>query len=157
MVMSASVLAAQLANLDPVPTEAQAIITLTNAYGVFAADATAGVPITPAGVDLGKAAMQAALVGMSVPGAGAAIMVAGVQAFWGAVAAGLAVSFAAAIAIVPPPHAGLLPLLISSFAANTTSAAPKAVATMLIATDFYSQAIIGGGVTFPGPVVSPIL
>jgi hypothetical protein len=158
MAMSADVLATQLLSLVPVETEAQAIVALTDAYGVFAADAVAGVaPITVAGVVLGQAAMRAALVGMSAPGAAPAVLVAATQAFWGAVAGGLAVSFLGAIAIVPPPHVGLQALLTLTFSTNTTTSASQVVATNAVAGDFYNQAIIGGSVTFPGPVVSLIL
>ena len=157
MAMTSAVLAYELRNLDPVPTEAQAIVTLTNAYGVFASYATAvGVPITSAGVSLGKAAMASALVGMNAPNAGASKLAAAVQAFWGAVALGLAVSFTGALAITPPPNAGLLSLLTTHFATNTSGSATKEAATTTIAGDFYVQAIIGGTVTFFGPVVSPI-
>lgn len=156
--MASATLANQLLNLDPVATELQARQTLTDAYGVYASAAVAGaVAITVAGINLGKAAMLAALVGMNASGAGAAKLVAGVQAFWTAVAGGLATSFAGATAITPPPHAGLLALLTSSFATNTSGAASKASATSLIASNFHAQAIIGGTVTFPGPVVQPIL
>lgn len=158
MVMAASTLANELLNLDPVDNEAQAAQTLTDAYGVFAADAMAGAQqLTVAGVNLGKAAMQPALTGMNAPGAGAAVIAAAVQAFWVAVAGGLAASFAGATAIVPPANLGLQALLTSDFLTNTNSAASKAAATSLLAGDFYAQAIIGGTVTYPGPVVSPIL
>ncbi len=157
MAMSQSVLAAQLLNLVPSPTEAAAVITLANAYGVFAAGAVAGaVAITAPGVALGKAAMQAALVGMSAPSAGAVVLTAAVQAFWAAVAAGLSTSFPAATAVTPPPHAGLQALLVSTFAANTAAGADLATATQAVATALHNQAIIGGTVAFPGPVVSPI-
>ena len=83
MAMSASVLAADLLNLDPVATEAEAITTLADAYAVFAADAVAGLQtITAAGVALGKAAMITALAGVSVPNAGAGVLVAATQAFF---------------------------------------------------------------------------
>lgn len=158
MVMVASTLANELLNLDPVDTEAQAAQTLADAYAVFAADAQAGVPqITPTGVSLGKAAMLAGLIGMNAPGAGAAVIAAAVQAFWVAVAGGLATSFAGAIAILPPAHVGLQALLALDFLNNTNSAATKAAATSLIAGDFYAQAIIGGTVTYTGPTVFPIL
>jgi hypothetical protein len=158
MVMAASVLATELLNLDPVPTEAQAIQTLADAYAVFAADAVAGAqPITPAGVAAGKAAMIAALPGMNSPGASAMVLATAVQAFWGAAALGLATSFAGATAIVPPPNAGLQALLTSDFSTNTGSSASKAAATSLLANDFYAQSVIGGTVTYPGPIVSPIL
>lgn len=158
MVMSSSTLASQLLNLVPMATEVTAITVLVDAYGVFASDAAAGAAtITAAGVELGKAAMQAALVGVSSPGAGSAVLTAAVQAFWVAVAGGLATSFPAATAIIPPPHTGLQVLLDATFAANVTAKANLSDATQAVATDLYSQAIIGGTVTFPGPAVSPIL
>jgi len=155
--MSQSVLATQLLNLVPSASELSAAVALANAYGVFATDAVAGaVPITIAGVALGKAAMLSALTGMSMPGAGAAVLTAAVQAFWTAVAGGLATSFAAAAAIVPPPHAGLQALLSSTFITNTASDATQAAATNVVATNFFNQVLVGGSVTFPGPVTSPI-
>lgn len=158
MAMSASALASQLLNLVPAATEVAAIAVLADAYGTFASDAVAGAAtITASGIALGKAAMQAALVGVSSPGAGSAVLTAAVQAFWAAVAGGLATSFPAATAVVPPPHAGLQALLDATFAANTAAMANLADATQAVATDLYNQAIIGGTVTFPGPVVSPIL
>jgi hypothetical protein len=158
MAMSASALATQLLNLTPVATEATAIARLADAYAAFASSAIAGVaPITPAGVALGKAAMSSALVGVSAPGAGAAVLASAVQAFWVAVAGGLATSFATATAIAAPPNAGLQVALAATFASNTASRADLATATQAVATVLHNQAIIGGGVTFPGPVISPIL
>lgn len=156
--MSTSTLATELLNLDPVAVESDAITALTDAYGVFAAEAVAGAQtLTAAGVDLGKAAMSAALVGMSAPNAGAAILVTAAQAFWAAVAGGLATSFAGATVITPPPHASLLALLNATFPSNTSGALSKADATQNVANNFYAEAIVGGTVTYPGPVVSPIL
>lgn len=156
--MSAVTLASQLLALAPASAEAVAIATLAGAYGRFAADATAGAaPITAAGVALGKAAMQGALVGVSSPGSGSAVLTAAVQAFWTAVAGGLATSFATATAVAPPPHAGLRALLDATFASNTATRADLADATQAIATALFNQAIIGGTASFPGPVVSPIL
>lgn len=157
MAMSSGVLASQLLGLVPAATEAEAVVTLASAYAVFAADAVAGaVPITAAGVLLGRTAMQAALFGMSAPGAGAAVIAAAIQAFWGAVALGLAASFSGAAAITPPPHAGLQPLLETAFAVNTATSADLVTAAQSVATVIHNQAIIGGTATFPGPVVSPI-
>lgn len=157
MAMSQGKLASQLLHLTPAATEAQAIATLVGAYSTFAADAeAAGVPVTAAGVALGSAAMQAALVGVSAPGAGASVLTSAVQAFWAAVAGGVAASFSGATAVVPPPHAGLQALLEATFASNLASRASLADATAAVAGDLYNQAIIGGTVTFPGPVVSPV-
>lgn len=161
MAMSQSVLAAQLLHLVPVATEAEAILTLADAYAIFATDAETVsvdtvVPISAEGVALGKAAMRAALVGVGSSGAGSVVLTAAVQAFWAAVAAGLAVSFFGVTAIAPPPNAGLRVLLDATFATNTAARASRATATNAIATNLHNQAIIGGAATFPGPVVSPI-
>lgn len=157
MVMSSSLLATQLLSLVPVATEAEAISVLADAYAVFAAGATAGaVPMAAPGVSLGKAAMLSALAGMSSPDAGASVLASAATAFWSAVAGGLATSFPGATAIVPPPHAALQTLLDSTFASNVASTTLQAAAVNAVAVDFYGQAIVGGSVTFPGPVVSPI-
>lgn len=158
MAMTAATLTSQLLNLVPVGSEAAAIATLVGAYGAFASAATAGAAtITAAGVDLGKAAMQITLVGVSAPNAGSAVLTAAIQAFWVAVAGGLATSFPSASAVTPPPHVGLRPLLDAAFAANVSGKAGLAAAVNAVATQVYNQAIIGGTVTLPGPVVAPIL
>ena len=100
--MIEATLKTELENLAPTNNEAAAISTLTDTYGIYASDATAASPILPTGVELGKTAMAGALVGMSAPGAGIAKIPAAIIAFWGAVAGGLASSFAGAIAITPP-------------------------------------------------------
>lgn len=158
MAMLQSTLSTQLQNMAPAAAEATAITNLVNAYGTYASAAAAGaVPITPAGVNLGKAAMQAALVGMSAPGAGITKIPLAVVQFWVAVAGGLATSFAGALAITPPPNAGLAALLAATFPANVSGNKTLAQAADAIATNMHTQAIIGGTVTLPGPVVTPIL
>lgn len=158
MAMSAGTLASQLLGLTPAATEASAVATLVAAYGEFASDAEAGAAaITAAGVGLGKAAMQAALVGVDAPGAGSTVLTAAVQAFWAAVAGGPATSFAFAIAVTPPPHAGLQAALDATFAMNVATRASLADAAQAVATVLHNQAIIGGLASFPGPASSPIL
>lgn len=158
MAMSQSTLATELENMVPTDNEPDAITALTDAYGVFAADAESNsIPITPAGVNLGKAAMSAALVGMSVSGAGITAIPAACIAFWVAVAGGLATSFPGATAITPPPHAGIAAKLAITFPANTAGGKSLADSVDAIATDMHSEAIVGGTCTFPGPVVAPIL
>lgn len=158
MAMSASTLATELRHLTPVATEAAAIVNLANAYGVFAAEAQAnGVTISSPAVAAGKLAMQAALVGMNAPGAGALKMQNAVIAFWGAVALLLAGAFTGATVITPPPNAGLVAALAVVFASNTSSALNINDATQSVANVFYAQAIIGGTVTFPPSLVAPLL
>lgn len=153
MALVQATLSTQLQNLAPTTVEATAITNLVNAYGTYAAGAASNaVPITPAGVTLGKNAMSAQLVGMSASGQGITKIPASIVAFWAAVAGGLATSFAGAIAIVPPPNAGLAALLAATFPANTSGNLTLAQACDAIAANMHAQAIIGGTVTFTGPV-----
>ena len=158
MAMSQSTLAAELEAAWAVSydNESDAITALSDAYGVFASKAESNsVPIGPAGVDLGKAAMAAALVGMSSPGAGLVSIPAAVIAFWAAAA--IPVSFSGATAVVPPLNVGLAALLTVTFAANAANEVSTEDAVDAIATDMYNEAIIGGTATFPGPTVAPII
>ena len=148
----------ELLALAPTNSEASAIDTLSNAYATYALGAEAGgVTITPAGVDLGKAALKPALVGMSASGAGLSIIPAALLAFWVAVAAGLATSFVGATLITPPPHAGLAAAFAALMPLNTAGNISKADAVLSVANMFHAAAIVGGTVTFPGPIVAPIL
>lgn len=159
MTMSPSTLASQLAShMVNATTEAAAVTNFVAAYGAYAASATGGAaPITPAGVNLGKAAMAPALTGMSAPGAGVPCLVAGCIAFWAAVAGGLATSFAGATVVVPPTFAGLAALLTATFASNVAGNLTAPQAFNAVATAIHAQTILGGAVTLPGPVVAPIL
>lgn len=158
MVMSQSTLASELENLEPSDSEQIAAQTLTDAYGVFATAATGiGIPITPAGVNLGKTAMLSTLSGMSAPGAGIVSIPAAIAAFWVAVAGGLAASFPGAIAVVPPPHASLPAAFAALMPANAAASLSLKDSAAAMATIMYADAIIGGTVTLPGPVVGPIL
>ncbi len=151
MAMSESTLATELENLAPTSTESEAAQTLTDAYGVYAAGAIAGgVPITSAGVDLGKAAMLPALAGMSADGAGITIIPSAVVAFWNGVAGGLSTSFVGATAITPPPHATLPSAFASLMPTNTSGDVTKAEAAASIAEIMHADAIVGGTVTYPG-------
>lgn len=157
MALNASTLATQLQNLAPSSSEAAAITALVNAYGTYAAGAAAATPILAAGINLGKAAMLTALVGMSASGAGLTKIPLAIAAFWAAVAGGLAASFAGATAITPPPHATLPTSFPTTCASNTVASATLVVSTQNIATVMHADAIIGGTVTTPGPTVTPIL
>lgn len=99
-----------------------------------------------------KAAMKAALAGMSVPSVGAAKIQAGVSAFWATLAAPASAYFTGATAITPPPGlAGLAATLTSVFAANTAGAVDKTTALNNVATAIHA-ANAGGIATFPTPV-----
>ena len=155
--MSSTVLQDAFDAMEPFATEEEAITALVDAYGLFAADATAnGVPLLTLGLEAGKAAMAFALIDMNEEGAGLVKIPLGIVAFWEAVASGLSSSFAGATAIVPPPHAGFAESFASVAATNVETEASKEDASAIITFLLYSNAIIGGAVTFTTPVF-PIL
>ena len=121
MPMAKATLSTELQNMTPTESEASAISALVDAYATYASAATgAGVPITPAGIELGKGAMAPALVGMSADGAGNTKIPAAIVAFWGAVCTGFATSFPGSIAATPPPFANLPTTFPATTAANTS-------------------------------------
>jgi hypothetical protein len=150
-------LASELEGMTPTDSEATAIQNLVTAYGNYAQAATALSPLLPAGLQLGKTAMQAALTGMSSPGAALASVPAAIIAFWAAVAGGLAASFAGATVIVPPPQATLISDFPSIMAANKSGSLSLAAAAAAVATSWHTNAIVGGTVTTPPSIVTPIL
>lgn len=99
-----------------------------------------------------KAAMKAALAGMSVPSVGALRLQQGVQAFWATMVASPPMYFSGATAITPPAGlVGLSATLTTVFASNTSGMLPKATALSNIATAIHA-ANAGGIATFPTPV-----
>ncbi len=158
MSMSEGDLADAIEDLGDTLSEAVAIAALVDAYSELAEGATAGAQtLTGAGLALGQAAMSAALVGMSATGQGFTKIPAGVSAFWVAVAGGLATSFAGATAITPPPHATFAAAFATLMAQNLIDEVTRAEAAASLASLMYDEATTGGTVTYPGPVVSPIL
>lgn len=154
MALSAATLSTALQSMTPRSSEADAIAALVNAYATHAEDAEAATAILSGGINLGKAAMSAALVGMSATGAGAAKMAGGIVAFWSAVAGGLATSFAGATAISPPfatlSAADIQPV----FDANVAAAKSLSDACDAIAAAIYAK--LAGGTVTVGLTVTPI-
>jgi hypothetical protein len=149
MAMLQATLASQLQNMTPTDQEATAITNLVNAYGTFASTAAAGAAVIPAAnVNSGKAAMQAALTGMSQSGQAATKIGAAVQAFW---VAAIVPPWPPAVSGVAPPNAGLAGLLATTFTNNTDGDLTLAQAANAVATDMYNQAIIGGLMNIPPP------
>ena len=160
--MSEETLAEQLLTVELVADTIEAIDNLTDAYGVYASDASSNnVDITEAGVTLGKEAMRLALIGNGVfdPGWALTRLPASLIAFWGAVALGLAASFPGATTIVPPPHAtfavNFVPLMASN-TANEVSAEEAADSLAALMHINASGVAAGGTVTFGVPTF-PIL
>ena len=160
MALSASVLSTELQSMTPTGSEATAIARLSSAFDVYFRQATVnGVPLVPAAISPGLAAMQAALVGMNLSGAGAAKLAAGVAAFWTA-QLGLATSLwiTAPIVLVPPivaPAAlsGLSAALSSVFASNVSGGLSAAACCDAIAAAIHTActgAVVQGS-TPPAP------
>lgn len=160
MALDENTLAVELAAMLATEDEADAIQFFTDAYEVYLLDAEAGpVTITPAGIALGKTAAAAAMVGMSAANAGLSIIPNAIITWWTTMAASPAVTFPGAIAMVPPPHAGILAGFAPIMVSNTASELETGPATANVATLFHSQAIVGGTITLPGapPTIHPIV
>lgn len=149
-----------LSSTEPASTETAAIEALVDAYGAFAAEATATlptpIPLLAAGLAAGKTAMASSLVGMSTSGAALTQIPASIVSFWSAVALALSGSFAGATAITPPPHTTLTADFAATTLANASNASPKEEALNAIAEIMYNGAILGGTVTV-ATVVYPIV
>lgn len=156
--MVQATLATEIENMIPSNVESEAAAVLTDAYGVFASDAIGNtIPISSAGVELGKVAMSSALIGMSAPNAGITIIPAAILAFWVAVCGGFAVSFVGSVAAIPPPHASLSSAFASLMVTNKDANLSLSDAAEQMAVIMYADAIVGGTVTIPPAVVGPIL
>lgn len=115
------------------------------------------VYVAPAAIPAAKAAMVAALSGMSAPGVAAAKIAASVMAFWGSLAAAPATAWPTATLITPPVLlANLATTLQTNFDANTSGAVAKDPAMGVIAATIHA-ANQGGSATWPGTIVFPIL
>lgn len=166
MALVQSTLADELANLTPVETEAQAILSFVAAWDTYFAGASVnGVPAAGGSYAAGLTAMQGALTGMSLTGA--VSIGAGVTAFWGAIAPLGATMFIVPPGVivpplVPPPTLGAISgLLTTVFAANTASSADAATAWANVAAVLHANGGIGGIASYlvapAPPVPTPIL
>lgn len=163
-------MAMQLAKLaevfksPPVPTEIEAIDYITTKWVEFFSDAsTFGVTANPAALEPAKGAMASALVGISVPNAGAAKLTSGISAFWGVVIASAPVVWVTAppLALAVPPGGigGIAAALAPTFASNMAGSksledSANAVASAILSTQ------LGGTATntlAPTPITMPIL
>lgn len=168
MALSDSTLASGLEALVPVDDEADAIQAIVDAWSAYFAESTVnGVTATPGSFDAGLSAMQSAMVGISADGAGSASLVAGVTAFWSAIAS-LATSIwiTAPVVLVSPivPPAGLAALqaaLEAAFVANTAGSASLADSAATVALALHTNgglgALVPGSVPPTPPAPLPIL
>ena len=156
MALSSATLSAELQSLTPTGSEATAIAALSDAFDVYFREATVnGVPLVPAAISPGLAAMQAALVGMNAPGTGAGKLAAGVAAFWTA-QLGLATSLWITAPVILVPHivapaalSGLSAALSSVFASNVSGGLSLSDCCDAIAAAIHTAC---SGATVPGSV-----
>lgn len=160
MALLQTTLATALEELVPTSGEGVAEQRLAAAYGAYMKQAVAGaVPIVAAAVDATAIPAMASAMAFALGSAadGAAVVVAGVTAFWAAMVAAPAAFFAGAIVITAPPFGGLAAALAATFSANTSGAVSLVDAVNAMATDMHSATAGIGTATFPGPVVSAIV
>jgi hypothetical protein len=128
MPLTQTTLADGLKALEPADNEGDAIAALSAAWEAYFAEATVlGVAVNGGSLAGALGALEAALVGMSATGAGAAKIQAGIVAFWGVVATAAA-SIWTMVPPVPPPTAatppagitGIAAALVPVFASNTS-------------------------------------
>lgn len=155
MAMSQATLSSGLQGLTPTMSEAEAAANLADAWDTYFSAAAAGVPY--AGLPAAKSAFQAALTGMSSPGAGATALQTAVTAYWTALVTAPAAAFSGCILITPPPAIGTIAAALAPvFAANVAANASTADACDAIASVLH-PINLGGTATFPPAVVQPIV
>lgn len=152
MAMSADTLAMELKAMPLFDNELDAVSAWADAFDAYfqSAEAGAGGPVVPAGLAPCKAAMEAALTGMSGSGQGAAKIQAGIQAYWGAIIA--ATAWATCTSVTPPSGlSGLAAALQATFSGNAVPAVTKDQAYDSIATTIHGINAVGGVAVFPAP------
>lgn len=160
--LSASKLKTELENLTPTGDEALARSRFAAAWTTYFYDASvAGAPCAEGTLASAQAAMETALAGMSVTGAGAAKLQAGVVAFWDDVAPRGATVWSGTIAPWTPPTTltGISAALQAAFSANQGASLSLSEAADAIANVLHNSGGLGGLATLPGapPVATPIL
>jgi len=167
MVLTIGALAAELEAMPLVDNEAEAAENQAAAWDNFFQNATVNaIPVTPGATAPAKAAMKAALAGMSAPGAGPVLFEASLIAYWGSIATIAPVVWPAVVpplaSATPPPT--LIPTavtlaLVPVFLANVVGELSKADSCSAIATALFPVAAVGGlGVVgVPPPPAYPIL
>jgi hypothetical protein len=147
----------KLSALELASDEPTAIAGWTDAWVAYMQEAGAVGPIVGWALEAVPArAMKTAMLGMAVPGAGAAAIQAGIVAFWAAMAATPFTYFAGAVTITPPPGiSSLVAPLLGALALNLLAPSQK-IAMGRIA-EIFHIANQGGTVTFASPPPVPIV
>jgi len=153
-----STLSTELQALVPTDNAVLAAQRLAQAYGDYMKDAEANlIPIVAAAVDSTAVPAMAGSMTFSFAAAdGAAQILAGVGAFWTAVAAAPATFFPGATIVTPPVFATLAASLVANFASNTLSSNSLIDSVDAVATSLHT-ATTGATATFPPAAPSAIL
>lgn len=148
----------EFVTMDLYSDEASAIDAWATAWSNYFSDAeTNGIPIQAAALPTAKAAMVAAMVGLSSSGAGAAKIQAGIQAWWSAIVSSPAAFWPGCTGITPPPGVSSIAAALGSvFASNTSGALSEEDAYNAVAGVLHPNNL-GGLAAFPGPLSFPIL
>lgn len=145
-------------------SESEAIDGWVDAFVSYMSEAEAGgVPIeAPALLGAPSSSMRAGLAGLST--AGALAIQTGIQTFWTALAASPALYFPGATLITPAPGLSAIAADIEAIAPLNVSEKNDAQTALgyLVngrppALGLHARNLAGATVTFPGPIVSPIL
>ncbi len=152
-------LADELLALEPVGDEPGAIDNLASAWENYFADASVlGIPTTVGSLAAATTAMKGALVGLSVAGAGAAKLQAGIVAFWGVVAVSAATIWLTVpppLSATPPPGlAGIAAALTPVFASNAAGSLSLADSANAVAAVLHPLQL-GGIALIPPPPAGP--
>ena len=154
MSRSEATLESELNGLSLYGTEAAAITAWADAFANYFDDASTATGGTILTVVAAKAAMVAAMTGLST--AGAAAIASGISAFWAIGVATPAAWWATCtLVVLPVALASLQTNLAATFAQNISEGASKATCMGRIAGNIHT-ACSGGTATFPVPVVDPI-
>ena len=157
MPLTAATLKSGLEALEPTDDPMAAANKIADAFDAYFKENVAG-PIPGTGDVGAKATMLGSLSGLDAPSGAAAIIAAGITAYWGVVAGAAAAVWIAvppAISAVPPAGlAGLAPALIASFVANTSGELSLADSAGAMA-DAIHGTQSGGMVIFPPPAPPP--
>lgn len=164
MPLTAATLAGGLEAMVPVDNEPDAIAALSAAFLDYFAEATVlGVATNPGSLAGAQSAFEAAAVGLSSSGGGAAAIQAAITAFWGQVAASAATIWTPTPPVPPatgatPPAGlgGIAAALTGVFAASTAASADLATAAGDVAAAIHATQ--AGGIALippPPPATNP--
>lgn len=160
MPLSSTTLANEIEALTPTATAGVGELRLASAYGDYMHGAVAGaVPIIAAAVDATAVPAMAGAMTFATDATaaqGAAVVTAGVVAFWAAMAAAPATFFAGATLITPPAFASLTAALTAVLEDATADGATLEDAAADLAAGLHAATAGQGTATFFGPTVSPI-